>query len=321
MSTTTSDDYDSPWKEALELYFRACIELFFGFAAQEIDWSRGFEFLDKELQQIARDAKLGRRAADKLVKVWRKDGAEIWLLIHIEIQSQYDPEFAVRMYIYHYRIFDRFGMPVTSFAILGDDRPNWRPDHYGYEQWRCRMSFDFPTVKLLDYADELDKLQEQGNPFGIIVAAHLHTQATRGNAQKRADLKWHLTRRLYEQGYRQSEVRQLYHFIDWLMILLPELEAQLDAQIAQYEEQQKMPYITSMERRGIEKGIEQGSLETFKENVITLLEVRLGQLPADLISTIQTLETKEVLRALIREAAITPSIQAFETVLAALIDD
>jgi hypothetical protein len=39
-----------------------------------IDWARGYEFLDKELQQVVRDAELGRRLADKLVKVWRVDG-------------------------------------------------------------------------------------------------------------------------------------------------------------------------------------------------------------------------------------------------------
>ncbi|UZQ54604.1 hypothetical protein OOK60_00570 [Trichothermofontia sichuanensis B231] len=32
-----------------------------------IDWSRPHEFLDTELQQVVRDASVGRRFADKLV--------------------------------------------------------------------------------------------------------------------------------------------------------------------------------------------------------------------------------------------------------------
>ena len=46
------DDYDSPWKEGLELYFKEFMEFFFLKIAFEIDWDRGYEFLDKELQSI-----------------------------------------------------------------------------------------------------------------------------------------------------------------------------------------------------------------------------------------------------------------------------
>ena len=76
-------DYDSPWKEALEYYFEAFMAFFFSQAHADIAWSRGYEFLDKELQQVVRDAELGRRLADKLVKVWRNDGQEAWVLVHI----------------------------------------------------------------------------------------------------------------------------------------------------------------------------------------------------------------------------------------------
>jgi hypothetical protein len=32
------DEYDTPWKEAIEIYFLECIEFFFPIAAAEIDW-------------------------------------------------------------------------------------------------------------------------------------------------------------------------------------------------------------------------------------------------------------------------------------------
>ncbi|HTE20367.1 MAG TPA: hypothetical protein VK689_18540, partial [Armatimonadota bacterium] len=65
------EDYDSPWKEALERYFPPFLAFFFPVAYADIDWSRGYEFLDKELQSVVRDAELGRRLVDKLVRVWR----------------------------------------------------------------------------------------------------------------------------------------------------------------------------------------------------------------------------------------------------------
>lgn len=44
-----------------------------------------------------RDAELGERLADKLVKIYRTDGEESWILVHLEIQSQEESNFAARM--------------------------------------------------------------------------------------------------------------------------------------------------------------------------------------------------------------------------------
>jgi hypothetical protein len=82
VATQPDDQYDSPWKEALELYLRSIIEFCFPSASAHIDWEAGFEFLDKELQEIVRDADLGEQRVDKLVKVKLRDGSEEWILIH-----------------------------------------------------------------------------------------------------------------------------------------------------------------------------------------------------------------------------------------------
>ncbi len=68
------DDYDTPWKGSLDEYFDEFLALFLPHVYAEIDWSRPVEFLDKELQQVALEAETGRRYADKLVKVWKKNG-------------------------------------------------------------------------------------------------------------------------------------------------------------------------------------------------------------------------------------------------------
>ena len=90
--------YDSPWNEALDIYFEPFVAFFFPAAHTEIDWSRGYEALDKELQRIAPHSATGARTVDKLMKVWRRDGREEWILIHVEVQSQEDPEFLVRIW-------------------------------------------------------------------------------------------------------------------------------------------------------------------------------------------------------------------------------
>src|SRR5205823_299662 len=120
-------DFDTPWKEALDRYFPLFLAFFFPAIAREIDWARGYEALDKELQQIVREAELGRRLVDKLFKVWRTDGREGWVYIHVEVQGQEEADFAERVFVYYYRLFDRFGKAVVSLAVLSDDRPGWRP--------------------------------------------------------------------------------------------------------------------------------------------------------------------------------------------------
>ena len=96
--TPTRDDFDSPWKILLDRWTQPFLAFFFPLAAADIDWSRGVEFLDKELQKVTRKATQGRRAVDKLIKVHRASGEETWALVHIEIQGQKQTDFARRMY-------------------------------------------------------------------------------------------------------------------------------------------------------------------------------------------------------------------------------
>jgi hypothetical protein len=132
MTTSAQDDYDSPWKEALERYLPDFLALLFPQAHAGIDWSKGYEFLDKELQQIVRDAALGRRLADKLVRVVDFSGHEDWLLIHLEVQGDPDTELGERLFVYNYRIFDRHRRPVISLAVLADEQAQWRPERFGW---------------------------------------------------------------------------------------------------------------------------------------------------------------------------------------------
>ncbi|WP_227498549.1 hypothetical protein [Synechococcus sp. PCC 7336] len=86
--SSTRQDFDNPWKDIIESHFAEFLAFFFPEIYAEIDWSRGYEFLNTELQQIVRDAEVGKRWTDKLVKVWRKDGNEAWVIIHVEVQGQ-----------------------------------------------------------------------------------------------------------------------------------------------------------------------------------------------------------------------------------------
>jgi hypothetical protein len=301
-------DFDSPWKEALELYFPAFLLLFFPDIHADIDWSRGHEFLDKELQKIVPKAARGRLYVDKLAKVWRKDGREAWVLIHVEVQTQPDPGFARRMYDYNTRIFHRYNRTVVSLAILADDDSGWRPDHYRAELWGWSVQMNWPPVKLLDYADRVAELEQSKNPFAAVVLAHLKALETRHDVVRRRDWKFRLARGLYERGFSKEDVRQLCRLIDWFMELPFAMERQLEQELAEYEEGRRVPYVTSFERVGMVRMIETALRTKFGEAALDLMPAIVELNDADkyeaLLKTIIRAETlAEVRRACARAAS------------------
>jgi hypothetical protein len=259
-TTAPAADYDSPWKEALARYLPDAFALFFPDVAAQIDWSRKYELLDKELQRVTRDADLGRRLADTLVQVWQRDGSDAWVLIHIEVQGQPERDFARRMFVYYYRIFDHYNRPIMSVAILGDEQPDWRPARFIQEFWGCREELRYPVVKLLDWRERDDELAASANPFAVVVRAYLAAQATAGAMDARGRAKLGLIRGLYERGYERAQILELFRLIDWMLALPREQEAVIWREITRIEEERRMPYITSVERIGLERG-EQIGLE------------------------------------------------------------
>jgi hypothetical protein len=281
----TVSDYDSPWKQALEELFPAFLAFFFPPVHAAIDWSRDYESLDKELQQVVREAAVGRRYADKLCKVWLTDGQETWILIHVEVQSQQEDEFPERMFIYNYRLYDRYRRPVVSLAVLGDEHANWRPNRFGYSLCGCTMGLEFPVVKLLDHGADLAALEASTSPFAPLVLAHLQTLATRQDPAARQQWKIHVIRSLYQRGFTSDQIRQLYRLIDWMMDLPEQLELEFRNELTQFEEEKIMPYVTSIERLALKEGEAKGVAET----LIKVLERRFAtKLPADLEDAIRS---------------------------------
>jgi hypothetical protein len=261
-SEADRNDYDSPWKDLLQALFRPFMAFFFPDAEADVDWARAPEFLDKELQKVTRKAETGRGYVDKLVKVWRHDGQEAWVLVHVEVQTGRDSRFPKRMYIYNYRLFDRYERTVASLAVLADDDPGWRPAGFWSSLWGCRAGIDFPVVKLLDYAGQPEKPSaEPANPFEVVVQAHLAALATRQDPKARLGQKISVTRRLYRLGLDRQQILAVYAFIDWVMALPQGLEIDYHNAVASFEEEQKMRYVTTAERIGMEKGERIGKAE------------------------------------------------------------
>jgi hypothetical protein len=273
------DDYDSPWKIALERYFRDFMRFFFPAAHDEIDWSQELAFLDQELQAVAEDGILGRRHLDKLVRVMRLGGDQRRIYVHVEVEGNRKRDFEERLFVCNCRLAGLYRRPVASLVILADGHMDWRPSHHGFDVFGCRLELTFPIVKLLDFAGRIEALLADDNPFGLIVAAHLLTRATRRDREARYAAKLKLIRILYERGWDRERVVDLLVIIDWMMRLPKDLAKRMRRDVAAIEESMKMRYVTSFERLAKEEGREEGRLEGEISILKRLLQSRFGELP------------------------------------------
>jgi hypothetical protein len=294
-------DYDSPWKEALDRYFERCLAFFFPQIHADIDWTRGYEMLDKELQPIVRRAERGRQYVDKLVKVWLQDGQERWILIHIEVQAAREGQFPYRMYVYNHRLTDRYGREVISLAILTDDDPSWRPGRFEYGRWGFRVRMEFPVVKVLDYAPRYQELESDPNPFAVVVLAHLKALETQRSADQRREWKVRLIKGLYQRGMAADDVRRLLDFIDWVMELPEPLEERVREEIGEFQREQRMRYINSFERYGLRQGLLRG--------IETSLKVKFGAEGLELMPELRELYDHVLLEKVLKriETADSPA--------------
>ncbi len=302
---------DSFWKEILEKLFSEFLLFFFPEIHRDIDFSKGYQFLDKEFQKISKEAKTGQKIVDKLVKVFLKDGSEKWLLIHIEIQGQKEKAFARRMFTYNYRIFDRYRKETISLALLTDRDAHYRPDEFHIKRWGFECLFKFPLAKIIDYIDyEFDK---DPNPFALVVHAFLKTMETQGDDQSRYRWKREFILQVNRLGLSHETLIEIYRFIEWIMILPDPLEDRLYEEMKQIEGDKVMSYILYAERKGLEegiqKGIKKGRQEGIKEGQIKglrqaieiMLEARFGNVDVVFKSKLNKINSIKILEKILLE--------------------
>jgi len=290
-------DYDNPWKETLDVFFADSLELLFPHIHADIDWARGYEFLDKELQKVDPSAAYGKGIVDKLVKVWLKSGQEKWLLLHIEFQAQETGDFPLRMFVYNATIFLLYNQEVVSLAVLGDDRLNWRPSVYRSERWGCRKEFEFPIVKLLDWLPRTDELRTSRNPVAHVVLAHLQALETTREMADRRVRKFELVRNLIKLGLEATTVRKLFRLIDGMMLLPRELETLFFRDVVQIEEEKRMPLLSFIEIWAEERGEKKGRLEGLQIGIESILKGKFGDEGSSLMGEVRTIDSSEKLES------------------------
>lgn len=331
MSEGTSD-FDGAWKETLEFFLPGLLELLFAPIADRIDRSKGFHFLDTELQSLQADTQSKRQSVDKLIKV-HLDGIFRWILVHIEVQSQPDPHFPKRMFRYFYRILDVHGLPVVSLAILSDAEPNFRPGPFELDTAGTRCVFYYHTAKLLDLDEAM--LEQSSNPVAKVILAHRIAQQTAGDDAGRLREKLRWFRELMRQGFSGEEIHRLLKALDAMNPLPRDLAVEFRQQIIQCDPSKIMPLLTSFEQmaleegleKGLEKGIEKGRAEglskglwsgqliALRESIRDLLEERFGFVNREIIDRLEAVSDPSTLRLWNRRAVTIETPEAFRVLI------
>ena len=300
--------FDEAWKKIIERFFPQLLRFFVPNLYEDVDFSKKVSFLDKEMEQLSIRGMKGAKYVDKLAKVYLKDGSEEWILVHIEVQGYPDKEFSLRMFRYFYRIFNRHGKRVVSMAILTGSEKGTGEGIYQLKAYGSGVDFRYLFFRLMDY--DRDKLERDENPIAMVVLA----SQERERAKRKGEMfnaKRYLIRKLYERGYGRDEIRGLFEFIDWILQLSDEEEDIVWEEVTKLEEVKGMPYVTSGERIGMRKGF----LVEGREMVLEALDERFGEVSFDISNAVNQIKDRDTLRALLRRAIRSVSLEEFKQAL------
>ena len=162
---------DELLKGILEDNFKDMLCFLYPSADTLFDFSRGFTFMDKELIPIfpERIAVSGSRIVDLLVKTYLNSGAEKWILVHVEIEGASKEAFLARLFTYHYRLLDRFHVPVETIVLYTTDKRQKVKREYHYQVIKTEIRFRFLGYHIFDHSKEA--LLSMDNIFALVVLA------------------------------------------------------------------------------------------------------------------------------------------------------
>ena len=308
--------FDEAWKQIIERFFPQFLRFFVPKSHEVIDFQKPFTFLDNEMQKLSQQALKGAKVVDKLVKAYLKDGSEQWILVHIEVQGDEDKDFSRRMFRYFYQIFERYGRAVLSIAVLTDKSSGTADGRFEQKILDSGVEFHYLPFNLMDY--ERDQLEADENPMALVVLAAQERERLRQQVD-RFDAKWYLVRKLYDRGYSREEIIALFKFIDWVIRLSATEEIRLWDELQTLEEVNRMPYVTSVERigmeRGLQQGLQQGAQQGAQQTLLEILDERFGELPDTVSAAIHQIQDLAQLRLLHRQAIRSESLEEFQRAL------
>ncbi len=205
---------DELWKGAIEDFINPFIHYFYEEYIHLIDWKKGFEFLDTELNNIVKGLTKGKRTADKLVKAYLINGNEKWFLIHVEVQSQPDVDLNERMFTMYYRLRDKYKVEVAPLAILAYTNAK-NIGIYKEKFWGMDLKFKYKTYKIVD---EVEKGNiNYSNIFSLIIESVYTDIKYKEDDQKKFDKKIQILDNFLG---RKATIKEYYEMLNFISVFI-----------------------------------------------------------------------------------------------------
>lgn len=254
-------DHDRLFKELLETFFDEFITLFFPELRREIDLT-GLRFLQ---QEIFTDVTAGDKHRVDLLAEVRLKGEEGLILVHIENQAQFQPEFAERMFIYFTRLYQKFRRKILPIAIFSYETPHDEADEF---------QIGFPFLEVLRFkffALELKKRNwreyiQSDNPAAAALLSKMGYRP-----EEKVQVKLEFMRMLTRMRLDPARMTLLAGFFETYLKLNADEEQTLANEIRKLdaEEVQKMMELTtSWHEKGRVEGRMEGRTEGEAEGII-----------------------------------------------------
>jgi predicted transposase/invertase (TIGR01784 family) len=272
-------DYDGLWKKIIGELFEEFTAFFAPALYEEIDFSADFDVLQQELHQEIMKKKAGKAFADKLFKVFLKDGKEKWVLIHVEVQDENQQDFPERMFRYFYRIYDRFNREIFAVALMTDVSQKADPGRFSYSFYGTEVDYRYHMYDF--HGKDIEQLERSTNPFATAVIAGIYASRSKKDSDMRYTLKRSLITSILKkydtaEGITIEHLNKLVYFVDCLLQLTDEMNDKLRIDLDPYlgkevktkmraEKTEQPPTLAELIEEGKLEGRQEGKLEGRQE--------------------------------------------------------
>ena len=284
---------DELWKGIIEDLDIEFLTKFFPNDLNLFDLSKPILFLDKELSQIMPESEDSGRNIDKLLQITLKDGSGRLILIHPEVQGYRHQNYEEREFIYFYRLYDRFKLPIATLVIFTDTDPNYEPNCFTYSFLLTEMRYEYPTYKVLNQSPE--ELANSSNLFdAAILTTYWAIKLKRNELTEEAllELKIDLMRRLLKRDVDKTRIRKLLRFIKaYIRFEKPEINLKFEQD---YEELLKIDRPMGVDEILIKQAVQKVENENHSKLKIAVLNLQKEGFSMAKIANIMSLTESEV---------------------------
>ena len=254
-------DHDRWFKELISTFFEEFILAFLPDVFEHLD----FQHLSFLHQEVYTDVLKRTKGMVDIIAETKLKGEDSLIIVHVEPQSTYDKSFHERMFFYFSRLYEKYGRPIVPIAIFSYDQPREEKEV---------LTLHFPFKKVLTFEYFIIELKKknwrdfirQPNPVALALLGKMGYDQS-----ERVRMKYEFLRMLLKLELDPARQHLVAGIFDNYMSLNSEETIELQQLLNQSPKDeviQLAELMTSWEKKGFEKGIQNGLENVVKQMLV-----------------------------------------------------